>query len=175
MFGFCLPVHQSSWQIPPHNDLAFCVIVVLSVCIYPIGNPALATLSHTWLYSNIDFVSFSCGLSYKLHLSFCLGCFRVIDYWMNWVHPKAEAWFNPLSARDFRSHKLKLRHSLQIRTVDVFPGCWRAVLLGTPLGLKYLLSPRHRVNPQFVSRQWTSVAVRGEWAVCLQPLNKWDL
>lgn len=125
----------------------------LSVCVYPVGNPVLETLAHTWLYSNIDFVSFSSALSYKLHLSFCLECFRVIDYWMNRVHPQAKTWFNPSSARDFRARKLKLQHPLEIRAMDVFPGCRRAVPLGTPLGLEYLFLLRHRVKPQFLSRQ----------------------
>lgn len=59
----------------------------LSVCVYPVGNPTLETLAHTWLYSNIDFVSFSSGLSYKFHLAFCLECFQVIDYRMNCSAP----------------------------------------------------------------------------------------
>lgn len=43
--------------------------------------------------------------------------------------------------------------------------------LGTPLGLEYPFSVRHTVNPQFLSCQWISLAVRGERAVCLQPLE----
>lgn len=101
----------------------------LSVCVYPVGNPTLETLAHTWLYSNIDFVSFSSGLSYKLHLAFYLECFQVIDYRMNRVHPWAKAWFNPLSARHFRVSKLKLQHPLETRAVDLFPEYQRAVPL----------------------------------------------
>lgn len=81
----------------------------------------METLAHTWLHSNIDFVSFSSGLSYKLHLAFCLECFQVIDYRMNRVHLWAKAWFNPSVCRHFRTRKLKLQHPLETQTVDFFP------------------------------------------------------
>lgn len=68
----------------------------------------METLAHTWLHSNIDFVSFSSGLSYKLHLAFCLECFQVIDYRMNRVHPWAKAWFNPLSVQTFQNKKTEV-------------------------------------------------------------------